>query len=86
MDPGNGNDAVAAIVGGVILLWFLTPVLLVPLLTWMFLLWSPRRLPGGGDEQRPPTTGPYDCRPPKHGRQLPSRHAAVNAAGEWRGL
>ena len=57
MDLGTGNDAVAAIDGSMILLWFLTPVLLVLLLTWIFLLRSPGRRPGGADEQRPPTTG-----------------------------
>jgi len=29
MDPGTGNDVVAGIGGSLILLWFLTPVLLV---------------------------------------------------------
>jgi len=86
MDPGTGNDAVAAIGGSLILVWFLTPVLLVLLLTWMFLLRSPGRRPGGADEKRPPSTGPDDRRPPKRGRRLPSQHAAVSAAGEWRGL
>jgi len=36
MDPGTGSDAVAGIGGSLILLWLLTPVLLVLLLTAAF--------------------------------------------------
>ena len=74
MDHGSGNDAVAAIGGSLILLWISTPVLVVLLLTWMFLLRSPRRRPGGADEQRPRARGLTIAGLRNMAAGLPSRH------------